>query len=116
MQSFQNYNPSDQEFKSFVCELLSRIYDNQIDLEQFENFEVGEYSPNPLHRELLNIRRSHLKMNSELIEYLEAYLDILKTFSNDNALLQAGMVQLFEEMSKLCQKIDSLKGSTGDWQ
>jgi hypothetical protein len=52
MQSFQNYNLDNQAFKKFVCDMLSRIYDNQVDLEELGDLDPEDHPFNVLYNEV----------------------------------------------------------------
>ena len=61
MQSFQNYNLDNQAFKKFVCDMLSRIYDNQVDLEVLGDRDPEDHPFNVLYDEVANMRQAHLQ-------------------------------------------------------
>ena len=109
MQSFQNYNPSDQEFKSFVYDMLCRILDNQIDLEELRDLDPEEHPFNILCSELIKIQTLHLETQVALEEYQKAYVDAMTSFSEGNKLLEGILLKLMELVRMLFQELDQLK-------
>lgn len=113
MQSFQNYNLDNQAFKKFVCDMLSRIYDNQVDLEELGDLDPEDHPFSVLYNEVANMRQAHLQTQSDLDTYVETQMAILKSITLDHVVITGLIKDLTDMVSKLCDKIDRLEERRG---
>ena len=113
MQSFQNYNLDNQAFKKFMCDMLSRIHDNQVDLEELGDLDPEDHPFNVLYNEVANMRQAHLQTQSDLDKYVETQMAILKSITLDHVVITGLIKDLTDMVSKLCDKIDRLEERTG---
>jgi hypothetical protein len=113
MQSFQNYNLDNQAFKKFVCDMLSRIHDNQVDLDVLGDLDPEDHPFNVLYNEVANMRQAHLQTQSDLDTYVETQMAILKSITLDHVVITSLIKDLTDMVSKLCDKIDRLEERRG---
>jgi len=113
MQSFQNYNLENQAFKKFVCDMLSRIYDNQVDLEELGDLDPEDHPFNVLYNEVANMRQAHLQTQSDLNEFMETQMTILKSIALDHVVILGLIKDLTTKVTKLCEKVDQSEERRG---
>ena len=109
MQSFQNYNLDNQAFKKFVCDMLSRIHDNQVDLEELGDLDPEDHPFNVLYNEVSNMRETHVQTQSDLNEFMETQMTILKSIALNHVVITGIIKDLTVMVTKLCKKIDRLE-------
>ena len=113
MQSFQNYNLDNQAFKKFVCDMLSRIHDNQVDLDVLGDLDPEDHPFNVLYNEVANMRQAHLQTQSDLNEFMETQMTILKSIALDHVVISGLIKDLTIMVTKLCEKIDQSEERRG---
>ena len=113
MQSFQNYNLDNQAFKKFVCDMLSRIHDNQVDLDVLGDLDPEEHPFNVPYNEVAKMSQAQLQTQSDLNDVMETQMTILKSIALDHVVISGLIKDLTDMVSKLCDKIDRLEERTG---
>ena len=113
MQSFQNYNLDNQAFKKLVCDMLSRIYDNQVDLEELGDLDPEDHPFNVLYNEVANMRQAHLQTQSDLNDFMEIQMTILKSIALDHVVISGLIKDLTIMIINLCEKIDQSEERRG---
>ena len=89
--------------------MLSRIHDNQVDLDVLGDLDPEDHPFNVLYNEVANMRQAHLQTQSDLNEFMETQMTILKSIALDHVVITGLIKDLTMMVTKLCKKIDRLE-------
>jgi hypothetical protein len=93
--------------------MLSRIHDNQVDLEVLGDLDPEDHPFNVLYNEVANMRQAHLQTQSDLSEFMETQMAILKSIALDHVVISGLIKELTIMVTKLSEKIDQSEERRG---